>query len=196
MRLTASLAGVAVLAFSAGAAAQEASSWTVEVSGGASYLIAGAASRAGAPATPTGGLAIVPALRVSYALASFVSVTYTQSPILVTPYSASQLGLVDANDLGLAFHDSARTVIVGAGGTGGLAWMTFCNALWCLREVVPVVGGAAFASVRIHGGARVEAFVRALYAEPTAWTWRGLPPIDRQIQRVSWLLGATGTIEF
>jgi len=196
MRLAALAAGASVLALSAGAEAQEASPWTIEVSGGASYLIAGAASTKGAPANPTGGLAIVPSLRVSRALASVVSAFYTQSPIIVNPASAAAVGLLDANDLGLAFHDPARAVVVGTGGTGGGAWMTFCNALWCLKEAVPVAGAVVFASVRLRGAARVEAFGRALYAEPTAWTWRGLPPVDRQIQRVSWVLGATGTIEF
>lgn len=169
------MGAASVLLLSGAAAAQEAPtspvSFDLGIAGG--YLFAGTR-------LPVGGGTIVPHARVSLAIREWASVYYTQSPILVTPSSLDQMGFVDVNDLGAAAHAALGRVTVGLGGSIAPAYLRWCNRLWCLREWTVLGGVETHAQVRVLDGWSIHVQARLLVAQPTAWTWPGLPASERE----------------
>ncbi len=191
-------ATIALLLFSSRAYADE--GWRVQGSIHVSYLIAGGSSYPGGRAPATGGVALVPTVRVlrQYPVAEVYAAV---APIFVTPTHLATLGFVGAHDLGVALHPSSRAWYVGAGATLAPAFMRFCNLTWCLREPVLLYGGELHASGRLWGaadgsGLSFTATVRVLTGRPTAWYWPRLSPTERAVNHISVVAGGGATWAF
>ena len=156
------------------------------------YLIAGGNRSVG----PTGGVVIIPkgALLFSPPGISWLDITYTQQPMVVSPTSLEALGFLDANDLGVYLHPANRRGDVGIAGTFAVAYMNFCNNAWCLREWTMMPGAEAHVRVRPSEGGRflIDLSGRVLYGRPTAWTWPGVAPINPAM----WMIVGGGTWEW
>jgi hypothetical protein len=185
MRVFAALLLVLSVVASATATAQEVH---LDLGMDVGYLMAGDSAIRGGTANPTGGATLMPFIRVSVAVprVAWLDVTYTQGPMLVTPFWVDRLGLVDANDFGVALHPESRAWAVGVAGTVAPTYMRFCNVLWCLKEWtllwgVEVHWASAIAVESDGRGLSVDISARTLYAQPMAWTWPSLTPEQRAI---------------
>lgn len=151
---------------------------------GAGYLILGGSAIKGRPFNPSGGLALLPRGEVTLRIGEGLYVMYAQTPMPVNPVSLTSLGFLDTNDLGLAYRSESGAWSVSAAGTFAVGYMRFCNSLWCLRQGIMMPGAEVRASRQGYRGESdnrllFDLAARFLYAEPTAWTWPGLP--DRVI---------------
>lgn len=143
----------------------------VELGSAVGVLVAGGRN-------PTGGAALIPTLRVSWSIpgVDWLDATYSQVPHVVTPYSWSRIGLIDANDVGLSVHPASRSYTFGAGVTGAPTYMRFCNLDWCYRQWVAAWGGEVHAVGDVQQdaqgrGLHVNFSARVLQATPLAWAW-------------------------
>lgn len=164
------------------------------------WMVWGGAVRRGEPSNPTGGIVFAPSGRLSLSVpgTAWVAAQYTLSPMVLAPFSP-QTGLVAANDLGLELHAPDGSIGAALAGTAAPLYATFCNPEWCYPEALVAWGGVARAFARVHRddekkrAVRFEAAIRVLYAQPTAWTWPGLPPELRRVVPTSTMFTAGGS---
>lgn len=178
----------------------ESGRWRLEGAAHVAYMIAGGSSIRGGKAPATGGATFIPTIRVSFAR-RFFDPYAALAPMGVTPYNAQTIGFLVAHDLGLSWHPDTRAWSIGTAATLAPGYMRFANSAWSLRQPIVMYGGEAhFTGSVLHteggGGLRWNVAVRALTGRPTAWTWPGLTPAERAVNKVSWVIGGGGSWTF
>jgi hypothetical protein len=197
MRIGRSFPAIALLLLSASSAlADEPSRIQGEASIAVAYLLAGGSPFPGGHAPSTGGVAILPTGRILYRR-SIVDPYLAASPIVVSPTTLKSTGFVAAVDFGAAWHPPSRAWSIGTGATFGPAYMRFCNAIWCLKQWLPLYGGELrmsgdFFRAEDGGGLSGSLGARLLTGRPTAWYWPTLSPEQADVAR--WIVSIGGSL--
>lgn len=135
------------------------------------YMIAGGSNGAAA----TGGALLGLRGSVELRWEGPVSLWYAQQPSVLNPSATA--GFVDLNDLGIAVSTEGRAWRFVVGGSVAPAWLVWCNREWCLRSVAALGGGIVAIKASPTQGLVFEVSGRAMYAQPSAWHWPGIPAV-------------------
>lgn len=180
VQTSAALAALVAAAVTCGHAA--AAPPRIELGMGVGWLLSGASSDRGKPGNPRGGAALFPRVRLSWSPGpAWLDLAYSQSPIVVTPFSVDQLGIIDANDIGVLVHTPESGFMGHFAATVAPSWFRFCNVEWCEKPASIVWGAIAEGSLNVAvdqagRGLYASALVRILYANPVAWQGRPVVP--------------------